>query len=300
MKKLYTILLVFYCASPAFAQQDPIYSLYLNNPFIINPGYAGINNMLHAQVAYRTQWIGLEGNPTTINFSAHTSVHNNKAGVGLQILQDRIGENKNTEVQGAFSYKIKFQQSTLSLGMQAGIINYSNNTSELVIRDPGDANFSSYSEFSFNSGAGLMLKSDRYSVGLSAPRLLPATIQQDGTQFRVYQQVLYLTGGYMFILSQDLSFKPTVLIRASKNNPLSTDVQANLAFRHAYTVGLFTRNLNTYGLSACMKYKKFQLGYVFEVPTNRSVGTQYTSHELLIAIRTSIFQFHDEREITGF
>jgi type IX secretion system PorP/SprF family membrane protein len=300
MKTLFSTLFFFCIFCLCNAQQDPLYSLYLNNPFVINPAYAGINNLLYTQFAYRTQWVGLGGNPTTMNFSGHTSVYDNKGGIGLQVLQDRIGENKNTEAQAAFSYKLNFSRSTLSFGMQAGLMNFSNSPDDLTIRDGGDPNFASYSQFTFNMGAGVMLKSDRYFVGLSAPRMLPAKIQNGGTDFQVYHQALYLTGAYMFILSSDVSFKPTVLLRGTKNAPVSTDLHANFSFRHAYGLGVFTRNLNSYGVSAGLQYNKLQFAYLFEIPTNRSVGPRFISHEVMVSFKTGVFQFQDARVVSSF
>jgi type IX secretion system PorP/SprF family membrane protein len=300
MKKLITVFIYSFAYCFSYGQQDPVYSLYLNNPFVINPAYAGLNNLLHTQVAFRTQWAGIDGNPKTLNLSGHTSVYNNKGGVGIQIIQDRIGENKNTEVQVAFSYKVRLPGSTLSFGMHAAMINFTGDPGALTIRHPDDPDFISYSEFSFNTGAGLLLKSERYLLGLSAPRLLPATVDRGRTPINVYNQALYLTGAYIFIVSEKVRFKPTVLLRGMKNNPVSTDIQANFSFNDLYTAGILTRNLETFGLLGSFRYRNLQLGYVFELPTNRSVGSQFSTHEVMLSMRTSMFRFHEEPEVSAF
>jgi type IX secretion system PorP/SprF family membrane protein len=300
MKQLVTVIVCWLACCTGYAQHDPLYSLYVNNPFALNPAYAGLNKALHAQVSYRLQWTGMAGNPRTLDFNGHSSILNNKGGIGVHVIQDKIGENKNTEVQAAFSYKIELDRSTLAFGMQAAAINFAGDPAMLNIRHPDDPNFFSYSKFVFNTGAGLLLRSDRYFIGLSAPRLLPATVEEGGTEVDVYSQSLYLTGAYIFYLSEKVSFKPAVLFRGMRNNPVSTDVQANFTFRNSYSAGLFTRNLNTYGLLAVFRSDKFQLGYVFEVPTNRSVGPQFLSHEVTLSIRTSVFRFHDLLRIENF
>jgi len=67
----------------AFAQQDPLYAQYLFNPLLINPAYSGLNNNFNGTVGYRTQWMGLEGQPQTMNVSLHSSFVQNKVGAGL-------------------------------------------------------------------------------------------------------------------------------------------------------------------------------------------------------------------------
>src|SRR3954467_2094592 len=137
MNKFYFLLLVGIAGlcERVSGQQDPIYAQYLNNPMIINPAYAGSNNMFNAGIQYRTQWAGLEGNPTTVNFNSHMSVYQNRVGLGLMVIQDKIGDTKNTEFSTAYAYRIPLNDATLSFGMQAGFIRYTNDASALTIRD---------------------------------------------------------------------------------------------------------------------------------------------------------------------
>ena len=65
------------------AQVDPLYSQYLNNPFLINPAYTGMNNYMNLMVGYRKQWAGFDGSPTTLSATGHTSLFDNRMGVGL-------------------------------------------------------------------------------------------------------------------------------------------------------------------------------------------------------------------------
>ena len=109
-------------ASRSVAQQDPLYGLWLNNPLVINPAYTGINNNLTAFTTYRNQWAGFDGNPTTLNAGGHMSLLQNKIGAGLMLVNDKIGENTNTQVTGSFAYKLPINAgTTLSFGMQGGV-----------------------------------------------------------------------------------------------------------------------------------------------------------------------------------
>ena len=95
-------------AANTFAQQDPIYAQYL-----INPAYAVSNNMFNAGLQYRTQWAGLDANSTTVNFNSHMSVYRNKVGVGLMVIEDKLGDQQNTEVNTLYSYKLDLKNSVL-------------------------------------------------------------------------------------------------------------------------------------------------------------------------------------------
>lgn len=267
----------------SLAQQDPIYASYMMNPLAINPAYAGSNNMLNASLQYRTQWAGLDANPTTINFSSHMAAYHNKVGVGLMVIQDKLGENKNTEFQGLFSYKIQLDNSWLSFGMQTGFIRYETDPSMLTIRDPGDPAFYQLTETKFNTGVGLLLKSDNYMVGISVPRLLPATVSQGGQSIELYKQAYYLFGSYAWLFNENVRFKPSVLMRYTQGSPMSYDINASFTFKEKYTGGLFTRNFNTYGVLAQVVVDKFRLGYVFELPTGSS-NLNFTTHEITLGL----------------
>lgn len=286
------IILLTLCTLAVHAQQDPIYAGYMMNPMAINPAYAGSNNMLNASLQYRTQWAGLDANPTTINFSSHLSVYRNRAGVGMMVIQDKLGDNKNTEFQGLFSYRIPLNNASLSFGMQTGFIRYETIPSMLTIRDPGDPAFNQLTETKFNTGAGLLLKSDNYMIGISAPRLLPATVSQGGQTIELYKQTYYLFGSYAWLLSETVRFKPSVLMRYTKGSPLSYDINATLTLKEKFTAGLFTRQFNTYGLLAQVIIEKFRLGYVFEVPVGVS-NLNFTTHEVTLGIGLPTFNYHD-------
>ncbi|NOT74310.1 MAG: type IX secretion system membrane protein PorP/SprF [Cyclobacteriaceae bacterium] len=277
------------------AQQDPIYAQYLNNPMIINPAYAGSNNMFNAGIQYRTQWAGLDGNPTTANFSSHMSVFQNKVGLGIQVIQDKIGDSKNTEFNTLYSYKLQLSNATLSFGMQAGLIRYTNDPTGLSLRDPNDPVFTtSLSESKINFGAGLLLKNDRYMIGLSVPRLLPSTVSQGGQEIQVYKQNFYLFGSYIIFLSENVRFKPSVLLRGTQASPISADLNASINFKEYYTAGLFTRNFKTYGLLAQVFVKGLRFGYVFELPGSSESSLNFTSHEVTLGISLGLLSNHDK------
>ena len=199
MKKF--IFLILWLASlTTFAQQDPLYSQYLINPLLINPAYAGLNNNFNAMVGYRTQWTGFDGQPQTLNVSSHTSLVDNKAGAGFLLVQDRLGNIATTEFNTSFSYKLILKEQTFSFGMQAGLQNFRSNYSSLNLSDPTDLAFTGNENITrLNLGAGVILKSEKYLIGLSVPRLLPSSFNNGGQEFELYNQHFYLFEPYVFI-----------------------------------------------------------------------------------------------------
>jgi type IX secretion system PorP/SprF family membrane protein len=274
------------------AQQDPLYAQYLNNPILLNPAYTGSHNNWQSTVGYRSQWGGFEGNPTTFNLTSHMPLLDNKVGVGVMVVQDRIGESKNTEFALNYAYKIENNDRSFHFGLSTGFTRYNVDASMIRLQDSGDPNFLSINETKFNTGVGVLLKSEQYVVGVSVPRLLPAKIKTGGSQAEVYNQHFYLYGGYLFLLSERIHFKPSSLFKATQGAPVSVDLNANIEIDETYTVGLLTRNFNTSGILLRARMKNLRLGYAFEVPGNRSVGQRFTSHEISLSVAIAALASH--------
>ncbi|MBX2963301.1 MAG: type IX secretion system membrane protein PorP/SprF [Cyclobacteriaceae bacterium] len=305
MRIVFTVIAACMCMlmfNSASAQVDPLYAQYLNNPFLINPAYTGMNKSLNMMVGYRKQWAGFDGSPTTISATGHTSLLDNRMGVGLLISQDKIAENTNTFVQGTYSYKVSFDDYRyLSFGLQAGFMNFRSDNSMLNIADPTDPLFSEdINTFAPSFGAGVIYRTDNLFLGLSVPRMLSAKENFESATASIYSQHFYGFASYLFLLSNRVKFKPSVLLRGVGGSPLSVDVNAQFNIDERYAAGLFTRNLNTYGLLAQVKFNQFRFGYVFEMPTNKSVGTNFTTHEITLGINLGIFNFHDVNQISDF
>lgn len=302
MRVLVTLILVL-VAFRLSAQQDPIYAQYLTNPMLINPAYAGLNNNLQVNASYRMQWTTLAEAPRTMNLNGNMSILDNKAGIGLSINRDKIGNQTVTEFNGAFAYKLKLKDDlTFSFGMQGGVLGFQTDNSVLNIRDDNDDAFpdGTTRTSTINLGTGVMLMSDRFIVGLSVPRLLPSKINTGSQQFELYNQHFYLFGSYVHILNERIRLKPSLLLRGVKGAPLSADVAFNLNIDMKHTVGVFVRNLNAYGvLLQTMIGDKLRLGYVFEMPSSKSVGSSFLTHELQLGLRMGVLNFH-ERSLSNF
>ncbi len=300
MKKL-LILLLGFASLTAMAQQDPLYSQYINNPLLINPAYTGSTTDFNASVMYRKQWAGFEGSPVTMNANAHMALSNNRMGAGLIVLQDQIGADKTTEITFTYGYHLPLSTDLkLSFGLQGGLINYQTDYSDVTF-NPADGKFVNQSEWRPNLGSGLILRSEKFMVGLSVPKLLKATSTIEEYSTSLYNQHAYAMAAYVFQLSYRIKVKPWVMARMVSGAPVSFDYAASLKVDDSYSLGLFTRNLNTLGTFAQINLgDNIRFAYAFELPTGKSVGTQFTTHEVTLGVRFGLLNFHDLNTIRNF
>ena len=217
LSKSLSIVIFILGISTAFAQQLPQFTQYMFNTISINPAYAGSRETFSAVGLHRSQWVGLEGGPETQTLSVHTPLRNEKVGLGLSFINDKLGYENFSYIYGDFSYTIQTGVNTkLAFGIKGGFTHY--NLDEELLNDPSVVNDPFFNEISNrwspNVGAGLYWHSQRWYVGLSAPRILN-TDYNNGRQGQLDYIALervsyYITGGYVFDLSETTKLKPSV------------------------------------------------------------------------------------------
>lgn len=283
-------------------QQDPLYAQYLLNPVILNPAYAGFTYSLSMNAGYRKQWAGFDGSPATFYASAHSSFVNNRVGLGLIVQQDRIGSQKTNSIQGLYSYHLQLSgDRRISFGLQGGILAYTQDYSELTI-DRNDPGFlQNVNVLNPTAGAGIIYSSAKLYAGLSVPRLFKNTVRIDNETLTYYNQHAYLMLAYNSTLSYNMKLKPFLMARAAPGSSFSVDAGVVLSANNAYSAGLFTRNLHTYGLIASVDLgNHLRFGYVFEIPVNVTSFSTGTTHELTLSMRLKWLRFHDPDRIFDF
>src|SRR5689334_16712487 len=77
------VALMFLLTSPALAQQRPIQSLYMFDPLLVNPAYAGTHVQLSGTAIYRNQWVNFDGAPKTFTGTIHSGFRKARVGLGL-------------------------------------------------------------------------------------------------------------------------------------------------------------------------------------------------------------------------
>ncbi|MCF6279222.1 MAG: type IX secretion system membrane protein PorP/SprF [Flavobacteriaceae bacterium] len=290
MKKnspLFLLLLFAYVNS--YAQQQPQFTQYMYNTIAVNPAYAGSREALSIIALNRNQWAGFDGGPQTQTLSIHSPLRNEKVGLGLSLIKDKLGYEDFTSVYADFSYTIKTSEKTkLSFGLKGGATYYKIDD-ELYNLDNPDPYFDENNKFNrwnMNIGAGALLHSSKWYFGLSMPRI----INHDNNSSEIYKSLdrvhYFLIAGYVFDLSETLKFKPSIINKYVKGAPLSTDVTANFLFNEKFWLGASYRINNDQrdlGFFADFQVsKQFRVGYAYEIPTGEIRPFTTGSHEILL------------------
>lgn len=296
MKSIKLTIIAMLWAWASQAQRDPLYGLYMNNPQAINPAYAGYHNWLTANVNYRLQWANLDVHPETFTASINGTLSREYAGGGLLVIQDKIGAVTNSETYLMSSYKIEGGDFRVSFGLQAGIVNQRYDFSSLNL-DPDamdDPTFQSSSPITkLNFGAGILFSTRHTIFGASVPRFSQPILSSNENRAVEAPKTIYLMGAHVFTLEADTYMKPSVLIRLYESGRPSFDGGVTWIGYDLFNIGMFTRDLKSYGLQVGMGVgPAFKINYGVEFTAMKTGNMDYLTHEVNIQLNLAVFHFH--------
>lgn len=293
MIKRITILFLFLSLTARlFAQQDPMYSQYVFNGLLINPAFAGTREVLSATALYRNQWVNIPGAPKTGAFSIDSPVKNQKVGLGLNVVVDKIGVTNHTGIAGIYSYKIYFNRSSLSFGLQAGVGFYNSTNSEVKYSENSSVDpafITDYHKVLPNFSMGMYYHNDRFYAGLSVMDILGKSIENqlypnltNDLTINVVSH-FFLSSGYLIDLTPDIKFQPSFLLKYVGGAPLEGDINGVLSFYDLLYLGVSYRSYASVDFITQVRInKQLSLGYSYEYSTNELSNFTSGSHEIVL------------------
>ena len=150
---------------------------------------------------------------------------------------------------------------------------------------PDDPFFSgdTFNRWTPNFGAGLYLSSQDWYVGLSAPKFINNDNNELSDYVALEQVHYYLTGGYVFDLSENTKLRPTTLLKYTDGAPLSVDISSTFIFNEKFYLGANYRIDDAIGAFADFQVlPNFRVGYGYEYTLSDLQPYSSGSHEILL------------------
>lgn len=291
MKTKILLIGLMFTAAVNYAQQDAQFTQYMYNTINVNPAYAGSRGAMSIFALHRTQWVGLDGAPTTNAVSINTPFNNSRMGLGVSLINDKIGPTSENSISTDLSYTIPTSETMkLSFGVKASINLFDLNINKLT-PDQQDPLLQGYNnKISPNIGAGIYLHSDKAYVGFSIPNFIESNRYDDNDK-KVYKEKInyYLIAGYVVDLSYNLKFKPALLTKMVQGSPLQVDVSGNFLFNDKFTLGLAYRwSASASAMAGFQVSDALFIGYGYDLETTKLDNYNSGSHEVFL--RYEIFK----------
>lgn len=269
----------------SFGQQQVQYTQYMYNTMMVNPAYVGTSNRLETQLIHRSQWVKLNGAPTTQNFGIQGKVFKN-FGAGLNIINDAIGPTKTFQATAQIAANIKLGGNIrLSAGLNAGIEALSIDWSKGKMKDQSDETMSSNINNRIKPvvGAGLYLYQDQWYVGASVPNFIQtdkySTVENQLVNGRIH---LNFIAGYVFDLG-NVKLKPATMVKMVSGAPINFDISLNALLYDRFTLGTGYRFQDAVSLHAAYTINKsFMIGYSYDIGISKIRKYHQGSHDIIL------------------
>ena len=135
-------------------------------------------------------------------------------------------------------------------------------------------------------GIGVFYFTDTYYVGLSAPNLFSSKHIEERSGINAFGKEnthAFLTGGYVFDLSDSFKLKPAFMSKFVKGSPVTLDLSANVLYNDQFELGASYRFGDA--VSALMNVqvaKSIRVGYAYDYTISNMGQFNSGTHEIFL------------------
>jgi type IX secretion system PorP/SprF family membrane protein len=283
MKRLMTLILMA-LALPAFTQVQ--LTQYFQDGTHYNPALVGANEAMCANIYGRQQWIGLTDNdgrniaPTSFVFSLHAPVYSINGGLGLNVISDNLGKERNLGLKLNYAYqKPLADESKIGFGIGISLLNKTILFNQLTTEQPGDPLLKTNQQESgnmFDLDLGVHYSTNKkLFAGISLTNLLESKTKVGNVESG-RKRYMYATSGYYLKvlnqLPQAMYVIPSVLIKSNLTN-MQIDFNTRTEYKNMMA-GISYRYQDAVALIAGLNHKGFRVGvsYDFSMGNIRKVS----------------------------
>lgn len=297
-----------------FAQHDIQQSQALSNLPFFNPAANGLTREGSVSLGNRTQWIGVDGRPSTSYLAFQTKLKTGnetaaldeftpdrkrffesaeraiekKHSIGGRLYSDQIGPFKRTSIQGSYAYHLPITKTiSISAGLALGISGFSIDESKIALQSAGDNTYLNYVSLGnrqrfLDAAAGIMAYHKKWVLGISTSQAMNNTTQfQQIPTMSAYSRHYYAVGSYQFSAGKELMLEPYTLGKWAKGTPFTTDLGLRTHYKKMGFLSLGYRFKSAVALGVGLNaFKQFQVVYNYDFNVGATRNFLGNTHEI--------------------
>lgn len=291
MKRIVFIIVLLTLTVRSYSQELKLapYTQYLvENPFVISPAYAGIDDVQRIRLTGVFQWVGMKNAPNTQTLS-YDRRFSERSGAGFIFYSDKNGNTKQWGLQLSYAHHLTIDQSNdqyISFGLSYKFNHFNINTDNFI-EDPYVNEHDPYTDVNkpisnHNFELSVLYRIERYYVSFNASNILNKNVDEffrtEPWKLRNY----YLFTGYTFVSkSEEFEYEPSVYFKYFESDKRSmTDInfKARKITQDGYIwVGFSTRFVNDQSFKPVsispligLTKQNFYVGYGFQWDVNEA------------------------------
>ena len=293
-----TLLLVLAGVQRIDAQVDAQLTQYWNVPAYYNPAAIGNIDFIHINAGSRLQWVGIRHAPMSFHALADMPFKfmNRRWGVGVSLEQESEGLYRSLHAGAQLAWKKKMLGGTLSVGVQAGIINETFKGSEIIIPEGDEAHSSNDDAIpqtdvtgtSLDVNAGVMFEHKWFWAGISSTHVTAPTVslklendEEKVYEFNVDRLYYFMAGSNIPLKNSLFELQPSVMVKTDLKF-VQTEATARVRYNKFLSGGVAYRHNDAVALLLGANYKNFFISYSYDYPINDIRKASSGSHELFV------------------
>jgi type IX secretion system PorP/SprF family membrane protein len=306
------IILLIFSAKFALGQSDPQFTQFYSNPLYQAPSFAGAIEGSRVSLNYRDQWPALPGKLTTASLAVDYNASALNSGLGIIVMQDRIGsaDLTNLNVGFLYAYNVKINRKTffrpgLGFYYTQRSLDYNKLVFSSQIETGGpppilDSEFANVQTFD-GSISGLLISRNIW-MGLTADHLTMPNVSFTDRMNRLPTKYT-LFGGYRFYKVERLisTKRQSVTISGTYRHQGNSD-QLDLGLYWSYDPILFgvwyrdlpfvkdLTNRDAIALLIGYRYEGLSVGYSYDFTVSRLITNTGGAHEISLVYKFELEQ----------
>lgn len=292
MKRAFLHIMIFLFASVTVvkAQQFPLTTQYLFNPYALNPAMAGYYGNPELFLNFRKDWTGITGSPRTFRANGFGNIHKKTMWLGGEIYSDKADVLNRFKLNLSYSYILQVQnEQYLYFGVWTTFYQNSVNLDGLSGVDPNDpllVNQTKLNGSAFNAGFGINYNWRELNIGFAFPTLFGTHDEYvSDLNFKMQREFLFHVSN-MFRLNDKWQLQAYSVFRKTKNQPLNFEVSLMPVYLQRFWGGLLYRNGGVLALNVGgLVYRGFVFNYSYEIGVGGINSRSGGSHEISIGYR---------------
>ena len=289
MKQFLLILLFILGTFFVKAQQDPLISHIFNNKTYINPAFAGTQSDICVNLINRLQWFGLEGAPNTtlMNINSPLKMFGINSGIGLTLLNDEIGFEKNFIGMLDYSYHHNLSAGTLSFGLQLGINNKAFDgtwtTPDIAAGSDPAIPSEKDQDLVFDMGIGVAYSIGKFYTGISATHLTQTKFKFSNSEIPFLKRHYYIVSGYNYELpNSKIELKPNILVK-SDGSSAQMLINIDALYNKKFWTGVSYRTANGIDIKIGIElFSGIKIGFSYGLNGSEIIKTNSGSYEVML------------------
>lgn len=306
---LIEIIIVMFLHSGVKAQQDAQFTQFAYTQQYFNPAVVGAKLETNFSFTHRNQWLAYQpsfdngGAPSTQLLIFNTALPKYNSGIGVHIVNDRLGALNNLEVQLSYAYHVKVGEGKkLSFGLRGGMYAVTIDGSALRFRQPNDPYASiagKETNLKPDFAAGIYYQTPKFFAGANLNHLNQAGFNfGEGIRGQTLARSMYILSGYNWeIEPEKWTLTPIALLKSTNFKVFSVEAGALLTYNKKFTFGTTYRHEESVNAIVSVELPRktskniihnMRIGYAFDYIIGGQSAKQPTSHEITLSYQMPV------------